>query len=335
VAAAPIIVIWMLASELSTAGTVAMTNAAREALGKDAELRVQAAPDPEGMRLSDVGTAAGTVRVSWDSSEHRRARLLVYLPASERWLDRELSFKADDPEVERGRALGFVVASIFLDAGAVPRPNSGSESARAPTRASQKSAQAANAGTRRASAPSTSLSPSPPPSGPDTSPANAALTAAATIVGPGTATAFGAWLSGSRWIAGGLWLGVAGQARLGEIPEARASSRFLAAGVNATWQFWHLSQNSWLGVRGSAAVAQLALSHFSSDDAVTVRRARVLPVFELALHAGYRLGVASALVLDFGAEMVPGSTDIYVRNERVASWSPFVGVVRLGVQTSF
>ncbi|HET9931016.1 MAG TPA: hypothetical protein VFQ35_10025, partial [Polyangiaceae bacterium] len=76
--AAALVVIWTLASELSSPATNAMTGAASEALGPDTELRLEASPDPEGIRLADVGNASAVVRLTWDESEHRRARITCF-----------------------------------------------------------------------------------------------------------------------------------------------------------------------------------------------------------------------------------------------------------------
>ncbi len=330
-AAGTVIVIWLLASELSSTSTAAMANAAREALGTEAEVRVQAAPDPDGMRLADVHDAAGAVRVSWDSAEHRRARLLVYLPKYERWVDRELSFAVEDPELERGRTLGFLVASIFLDAGAVPRANAPSTP---PAPEPPTPPPAPGAVPERASPPA--ATPSATHAADTAVPlARSALAAAVTVAGPGTGTAFGAWLSGSRGLGGGVWLGLAVQARLGEVATAHASSRFLAAGMHCKWQFWSPSYNSWLGVRLQASLAQLSLAHFSAEHAGIARRQRLLPSFELALSSGYGLSAASSLVLDAGAEILGGKTEVYVADQRVATWGRLAAVARLGLETTF
>lgn len=329
-AAGPIIVIWMLAPELSTSSTEAMTAAAREALGREAEVRVEAAPDPDGMRLADVGAAAGAVRVSWDSAEHRRARLLAYLPRYQRWVDRELSFTAEDPESERGRTVGFLVASIFLDAGAVQRPSAARANEQPqPTKDAPSPPSAPQRATEHESASRPSGAHDGTP-GPD-----AALSAAVIVAGPGTGSAFGGWLSGARRIGGAIWLGVAVQARLGDVDDAQASSRFLSAGLHSSWRFWSPAHNSWLGVRATAALAQVSLAHFSAEDAATVRRQRLLPAFELTMSSGYGLGATSALLFDVGAEMLGGKTEIYVHERRVATWLPLAVVARLGLETSF
>jgi hypothetical protein len=296
-----------------------MTNAAHDALGPESEVRAELLPEGDAMSLAKAERASGVVRVSWDSDDHRRARVLCYVPALERVIDREVVFAASDPELERGRTLGFLVASIFIDAGVVVPP--------------------------RESAPESRPAGAPP--APDLredesrkgSPANSrwAIGAAAQLAGPGTATGFGAWLGLERSL-GDLpfWLGGSFQARFGTVPEAQASSRFLALGPHATWLFLQPSTRSWLGMRGGASLAQLSIARLNdSDVSEPERRSRFLAAFELLLHAGYDFTPGSALALDLGAELLSGKTQIFLRQREVARWPLVVPTLRVGVNSTF
>lgn len=297
-----------------------MTNATHDALGPDSVVRAEPAPEADAARPPAHG-ASGVVRVSWDEAEHRRARVSCYLPALDRWVEREIVFAPTDPELERGRTLGFLVASIFIDAGVVER---------APEPAKEKERAAANAPSE-SRAPSQAVPASTEPA------SKASLGVAAQVAGPGMATGFGAWLGLERSVAGSaLWLGGAGQARFGSVSEAQASSRFLALGLQATWLFWMPSPKSWLGVRGSASAAQLSMAHLSDDDGGEPdRQSRFLAVFEAVLHAGYHFSAASALAGDVGAEFLSGKTAIWVHQRQVGSWPQLVPVLRLGVKSTF
>src|SRR6187455_3337000 len=107
-----VLVIATLALETGAPATSAAADAARTSLGPNVEVRVEAnstlaeAPKPPALE--------GFVMLRWDSPEHRRARLLCYLPEERRWVDREIAFRPEDPELERGRAIGFVIASIYV-----------------------------------------------------------------------------------------------------------------------------------------------------------------------------------------------------------------------------
>jgi hypothetical protein len=315
-----LVVIWTLASELSSPSTVAMSRATHDALGATSEVRTEAAPPGDGLRPQSLAQVSGWVRVSWDSAEHRRARLLCYLPALDRWIDREVAFSPSDPESERGRTLGFLVASIFIDAGVVP-PSS-------------------ERGVRVSPPPAAPSTPPPTIEDEPSEPSKPRLTslgAAAEVTGPGTATGFGAWLAVERSVLGSeLWLGGAARARFGSVSEAQATSRLLALGFQATWLAWTPSSKSRVGVRGGASVAQLSMAHLSDDDAgVPEAQSRFLAVFELVLHSRYHFAPASALAVDLGAQVLSGKTEIYVHQRRVGTWPHAVPVLRLGVESTF
>lgn len=296
-----------------------MSRATHDALGANSEVRTEAAQPGDGLRSQELAQVSGWVRVSWDSPEHRRARLLCYLPALDRWIDREVAFSASDPESERGRTLGFLVASIFIDAGVVPP---------APERG-------------QAVGPPAAARPSPPPAVENERSVRAAaltsLGAAAEVTGPGTATGFGAWLAVERSLLGSeLWLGGAARARFGSVSAAQATSRLLALGLQATWLAWTPSVKSRVGVRGGASVAQLSMAHLSDDDAgIPEAESRFLAVFELVLHSRYHFAPASALAVDLGAQVLSGKTEIYVAQRRVGTWPHAVPVLRLGVESTF
>jgi hypothetical protein len=281
-------------------------------------VRAEPAPEDAGLRRPTASKASGIVRVSWDEAEHRRAHLLCYLPALDRSVERDIVFAPSDPELERGRTLGFLVASIFIDAGVVAPPEQ-------PKPEEPKRAGRTSASPEPESKPAASESRS-----------RSALGAAAQIAGPGTATGFGAWVGLERSLGGSqLWLGGAAQARFGSVPEAQASSRFLALGLQATWLFWIPSPKAWLGARGSASLAQLAVAHLSEDAGEPERQSRILSASELVLHTGYHFSATSALAGDLGAEFLSGKTEIFVKQRLVATWPHLVPVLRLGVKSNF
>ena len=108
-----VLIIATLAMEAAAPATSAAADAVRSSLGPNVEIRVEA--DTTLAESPEPPTLEGFVMLRWDSSEHRRARLLCYLPEERRWVDREVAFRPEDPELERGRALGFVIASIYVD----------------------------------------------------------------------------------------------------------------------------------------------------------------------------------------------------------------------------
>lgn len=310
-----VLVIWTLAQELSSPSTLALTESAQQALGADVQVTVQELPS-EGEALpleSEQGTAA--VRVTWDDDEHRRAKISCFVPRLSRWVEREVRFAEDDPELERGRTLGFLVASMFIDEGgrvSVPaRP-----SAR-PTRPMGRE--------RARTAPTTAA----------TTASTMAVSAAAAAAGPGDATGFGAWL-GVDWAMGsGVWLGAALEGRAGSIPSAQATSLVLGLGAGMLWSFWVPSPSTWVGVRGAASATRVGVTHLASGERGAREQWRLIPVLELSGQAGYRLTADSALYVELGSHFFPGETEIYVAERPKAVLPYLVPLGRLGVRTSF
>jgi hypothetical protein len=104
-----LVTIWVAASELASPGTAALVSTARDALGDQIEVRLEAAPpppptNPDGVplavesqvvRAGAVPAGAGVVELTWEDPSG--ARLRCYLPSAGRWIDRSVRFSADDP----------------------------------------------------------------------------------------------------------------------------------------------------------------------------------------------------------------------------------------------
>lgn len=315
VAAPEIVVVWLVAAELSSPGAAALSGAAREVLGAATDVRVQAEPTVP-VPTSALDPNMAVVHVTWDPVEHRSAHVVCYTPDVRGRVEHDVMFAASDPEPERGRALGFLIASILMDAREPAEPR----------RASQRSAPPAPArvdaglgqGSASVAAPKTSLG------------------AGAEAVGPGASTGFGAWLGVERALgARSLWVGAGVRARFGAIPPAQATTRFLSLGATGTWLALRPSESSWLGIKGGLFVSRLTISHLSDDDVEADEQSRWLPGAELALHGGLDFTPAAGLVADAGVELLAGETELSVRHRVVAVWSRTAGLLRLGVRTRF
>src|SRR5512142_1137872 len=102
-----VLVIALAANELSTPRATAILNTAHEVLGNDVTLRVEAL-DPKGFESESlVGRApsSGYAWISWDSTNANVVHLQCYVPASERWVHRDVVFSPQDPPIETGRTL--------------------------------------------------------------------------------------------------------------------------------------------------------------------------------------------------------------------------------------
>jgi hypothetical protein len=305
-AAKSLIVIWVSAAELSSPGTDALVHTAREALGPSMEVRVVAAA--EGERPGPSTPNSGVVELSWDTASG--AHLHCYVPSSHRWIDRSVTFGSDDPPFERGRTLGFLVASIFVE-----EPRREREKTRPPP--------------ARPLAPPVVSPKAPRPA------TRAGAAAAMTVVGPGDGTSFGGRIVLDYRVLSGVRVGLAGEARFGTLTSAQATSRVLGVGGQVTWEAWRPEPHSYLGPSLAAYATELRITHLSPEGPVAVSKSHWFPAVQPVLGGGLAIGAASAAFAEMGAEIVAGRTTVMVEGERRARTNTVTPTARIGLRTEF
>jgi hypothetical protein len=311
VPARTVLVIWTVASELSSPSTVAMTNAAHDALGANTVVRVEATPEDTQARLGEERNASGVVQLVWDE-EHRRALMRCYLVRSRRWVDREITFTSLDPEAERGRTLGFLAASILIDAGA---PYAGRRSEPTPS---------VPRDTRpRAVVP---LAPKEP---------WGSIGAGASLAGPGDGTSYGGWFSAEYSALPRFWIGVLGEARFGTLPRAQATSRILSLGITSGLELFRPTEGAWLGIRLGTNWTYLSVAHLSDSDPTSVEKSRFVPSFDALLAGAFGMTRGPSLYAEAGLNFIPGVTEIFVREQNVATLPRLLTIGRIGLRTTF
>lgn len=179
------LIVLVAAGDAADATTHAMARATREALGPTAHVIVRETPgepadaDVAATERSDNPDAV--VELSWigpRESRHRQATVRVHLRTG-KWVDRWITFRPTDADAERGRTVGFAIASILPEDSS---PSAGSPSTGALPGVPATSGPSSSPPTSSTSGPSSSgsdLPPSgagpaptmtPPPSGPTTTP---------------------------------------------------------------------------------------------------------------------------------------------------------------------
>ncbi len=118
------LVVFLIASDDATAG--ALARAAQDALGPQATIVVRAAAAPpsdeDAQATARTQRASACAVVSWQDAARLHARVHLQLEPSGPWTDRELVFEPADAAGEKGRALGFALASMLPPrAGAPPQ----------------------------------------------------------------------------------------------------------------------------------------------------------------------------------------------------------------------
>ena len=306
-----ILVILVATTELRSAATESMLRATRETLGPSATLRLETYNATEGVpppRPRD-GQHAYVV-LSWNGENHAQARIQGRMPESNDAVDRALSFATADPEEERGRSVGFVIASFV--AGSVP-PSSATtaETTRPPADFRHETAVV-------------------------TKPSYYAVSLAASAAFPKSADSFGAYFDATRQLGRKSGLGFFVDGRFGSIPSAQASTRWLSLGAVGRFGLWQITERTWLSLIVQAHVTQLAIAHLSEDDKNPNQQVAYFPGTAMSLRLSQDLSHNTAAYLDLGAaaEAVSGGTvSVHGRPE---STIPIVyGIGRVGVVARF
>lgn len=295
--------------------STAMLRAAREALDGAADVRL--AERDTSSRTSLIERQAEVV-VEWDESQ-TIARLI--------WRDvrrnvsRSVSFTAADLPAERGRTLGFVLASMLPE-----RAPGDARVPRQPPETTPPSGQSGQARSRDVV----------PPASHGADQWNGAVEAVGTFavgLGEQTQLAFGGGLSG-LWFPSRRWsLRVELEARTGQIADAQASALWTSLTVGAGWSFFQLRGRAMLdlGLHVDAGVARQSFTHFSGDDTGPVAQVVWLPVVETMLELRVHATPALAIVGAGGVEVAFTTTDIFVHGQLRATVAPIHAVVTLGI----
>ncbi len=307
-----------MAQDAGDSSTAAFESTLRGTLGQSARLQLEpVAEDPPDEESAARGSKVdGVVELSW-SPDHSSARLHCYLSRQARWVDREITFGGSAGELEqeaseRGRLLGFAVATMFTEDSVAPEP--------------------ALTSAPKARRPAQVTKPRPAVQARVRSLEFAGITSSG--VG-GTASGLGA-SAGARW----HWLGplalrgfIAGRA--GNVPEAQASTRTAHVGAGLSWNFLRSTMPVELGVRADALLSYFQASHLSEDDVVPDTKSRWLPGFDWVLEGGFRVAGSAGLFAGAGVEAMAGATEMYTHGRRVAVVPPLRLVGELGFRTRF
>jgi hypothetical protein len=115
----PLTLIVLVATGWSPAGTEALMRAARESLGPETHIDLRDVPgeptDALALAVERRDHADAVVELGWRDRKRRQASMRVHVARGRRWIQRWLTFEPFDVEVERGRTLGYAMASILPD----------------------------------------------------------------------------------------------------------------------------------------------------------------------------------------------------------------------------
>jgi hypothetical protein len=308
--AAVSVLIVLASGDLTDEATRAMQAALRTVLGAGASVTTRLAEGGETDRTwKDSGVQSRAALVAVVAWSERPPRVLIHFTqaTSTAWSDREIRFADADGVSERGRTVGFALASM------VPfEPPLRGEDPVAPTPVSVR--------TREPSMSTASKEldvPRAPPSqrGVEVS---GVLSAAVAGAGGGAGAAVALRLS---WA--GPWAVRAVVAvRAGDVAAAQATTRVAVGGAGVAFQPWLDARRTWaVGGRVDGLALYQSVTHFSADDPEPVTRAQVLPAFDVAVEGTWRWMDRGALVCAFGTEVALGHTAIVVKGREVGALS--------------
>jgi hypothetical protein len=302
-----LLLLFVATSDQGGPGLEALSRAVTETLGPMAiavHTFEQPTPPDEMSTIARARGAVAAARVVWADADRSQASVHVFLVRANRFHEQRVAFQAADPEAERGRALGLVIASYLLPVVERPPP----------------------------AAPVVQLRVAPPPP-PRRWWADAfgATGLARGGAGVGLGAGLGVRLQlNPRW---GTRLGF--RARVGNVAAAQATltAASVSAGVFRT--LLGDPQGLSLGLRLEGSVLYEALTHFSSDDVGPVRRGRPIPGAAGLVELAIPIGSSAALHLGGGAEVAFGRTDVFVRGLRVAVLAPWRAIAEAGLRVRF
>ncbi len=317
------LVIFVMATEAANPANAALERSARDVLGTSATVEVKIVAhlpsDEEAVRAAQG--AEGAVELRWGEGG-RLALLHCYLAREERWIDRTITFDPDDAEAERGRLLGFAVASMLLDDGS--KVNA-AEAAREP---------APLVVVRGATPPERDMTSLPAPAR-----ARYALELAGAAAlgiegdggGLGVSAGFRPRLGSSFW----LRLGLAG--RVGEVEAAQATTRSLNGSVGLVWEPLEASGPLRFGssLRLDAVAGWLQVTHLSEDDPEPVRASRWQFAGDVLAEGALGLSENASLYAALGLEATAGTTELYTHGTQKAVIPVLRLVGELGARSRF
>lgn len=321
-AAAHVLVV--LAGDPTEDGTVAraIERALRGALGSEAVIDIDVvaagSESDDVFRTKATNEDASLLSVVRWTNGNKQASLRFVRLHDDKWSVREIRFDAADAPAERGRTVGFTIASMVPDEALRPKPEAPPTPIPAP-RSEQTTADHAEAPAVRASK-LHSLE---------------ALGQAAGAVG-GKGGGFGGALGVRIGLSQIVQLRFAAGARFEEIASAAATSRTYVGGAGVAVRAWSDATRRWkLGGRLQALLVGSEVVHFSEDDPEPVHQLRVLPGADAALELSFHFVDTAGVRLAAGSEVAFGRTDVFVRSRKVEEIVPVRPFVELGLEVSF
>jgi len=319
-----VLIVLVSTTEARSTTSSAVQHAAQEVLGNRAQVTIESyTTPPDDVELTDKARGADLVaELSWQDAQHRHALVHCYVSRLQRFVNRELDFEDQDDLRERGRLIGFALASMAPEQEPAPEPTAPPQKPEPPARPKQHP--------NRASPRAVEQSSSAPLGAVD-----ATFLGAVGLGGP--ADGLGAGIAGRWFFHRGLALRLATGVRHGDVSAARAVSELFFGGLGVAFQFSNPESQSSLalGGRTDLLVMSYSLRHRATEDDAPEHQSRIMGGADLLLEGTWYVWKHAGLFVNGGSELAFGHTDVLVKGKEVADIPPLRLVGEAGIRATF
>ncbi len=339
----PRVLVILVATGAANPTSTAMTRATREALGIDARIELRelghAPTDADALAAEREVHPDAVVELNWGASNPDDASIRVHVVRSDRWIERSVGFATSDAPAERGRTLGFAVASMMPEVVASASSGSGAAPSSAPPTAATGDATAAPAASTPADRPTEPRQVIPVSPGSPSRPPPFAfdLGILGTLGIGGSGSALGGE-AGLHWFAAGPMSVRLGTVIMGGSVDAAQGTLLDVQGtLGVALHPWMSSPRRPFGlsVRADYVLMYEALSHASPLESSPVTPSRWLSGIGLAVEGDWLFSQNIGLLLGIGAQDFFSPTYVDLQGVRVATLSPLRASAETGLRVRF
>ncbi len=314
--------------------TDGMMAAARRALGPDAIVLADTSPvatDEEALAIGARVRARAVARVGWAGDSQSTARLHVHVAPADEWADDELRFVANDAPSEKGRTVGYALATM------VQRIERERAEERERELTPTKGASGAEP-TLGAAAPADPSARDEAQGAPSQRASSADFERRFDVMALGTgALGGGATSAGGAgairwWPVSRVGFRAAMGARAGALTEVDASTMTLFAAAGPGYRV-PIGRSLELGARTDFVFLQHSVTR--RHPIATTTHARWLAAVDLVVEASLSFGPHAALVAGLGAEVAFGTTAVSVGGVPAADIPPARAIAEAGARFRF
>ena len=285
-----------------------LTHAAERALGTESRIvlheEVAPLPDDDAVALAEQMRTTVVVELNW-SADRTRAHLHVHFVDRPGWLERDLVFAAEEPLTERGRTLGFEIATMVPD---VP-PRTATQGEARPRRDEPSEAPSIAARAERSSI-------------------AIDLYGVGAVGGDATGFGFGA---AARYISSsGVFVRAGGEARFGRVAPVDGESIAVLPAIGGGFMSSAPGGRLHIGARIDALAEWTRVSRSNP----TEDRSRWVPAVDLLGELSYEAS-PTALLVALGSEYALGDTTVRVGPIDVTTLPRLRFVAELGARVRF